>query len=64
MDTKTLQRQPPNAKTKTKMDVEIKGKTRQKKSHLNDCWISSNVFPFVSGTQIATNATVSMHMAV
>lgn len=26
--------------------------------HLNDCWISSRVLPFVSGTHIVTNNTV------
>lgn len=31
--------------------------------HLKEYWISSNVFPFVSGTQITTKATVSTHMA-
>ena len=28
---------------------------------LNDHWISSNVLPFVSGTQMTTNATVKAH---
>lgn len=47
------------------MDVEKMDKEWLNKfpDHLKEYWISSNVFPFVSGTQIATNATVSAHMA-
>lgn len=33
----------------------------EKEIHLKDHWISSIVFPFVSGTQMVTNTTVKAH---
>lgn len=38
-----------------------KKKLPEKKLHLKDHWISSIVFPFVSGTQMVTNTTVKAH---
>lgn len=45
-------------------DKKIKQMLLERKLHLKNCCISSRVFPFVSGTQMATNPTVKAHTSV
>lgn len=39
-------------------------KEKTKEYHRKDNWISSSVFPLVSGTKMAANATVKAHISM